>query len=144
MPRSNGLGGGEGWGLDERKEENERVDMKKLLLRLTSREICIPQLPLGLNEVISIDILTCSLVVMSTVRQGVVLQRSCYYLVVPHDVCRGDHYILLSHLSVFLQSEVSVCLRRDNIFLDLPSFCVYFHPRRGWFCERVWQRENGC
>lgn len=56
----------------------------------------------GLNEVISIGILTCSLVVMSTVRQGVVLQRSCYYLVVPHDVCRGDHYILLSHLGVFL------------------------------------------
>lgn len=118
--------------------------MKKLLLRLTSREICIPQLPFGLNEVISIGILTCSLVVMSTVRQSVVLQRSYYYLVVPHDVCRGDHHILLSHLSVFLQSEVSVCLRRDNIFLDLPSLCVYFHPRGGWFCERVRQRENGC
>ena len=80
---------------------------------------------------------------MSIVRQGVVLQRSSYCLAVSHGICCGDDRLLLPHLRVFLQSEVSFCVWWDRLFPDLPSLRIYLHPRGGWERERVRQRENG-
>lgn len=81
---------------------------------------------------------------MSTVRQGVILQRSVGRLGVSDGICRGDDCVMLFDLRVFLQSKDILCVRWDHLLLNLPAIRVHLYPRGGWERKRVGQRENGC